>query len=67
MAVTSIESHLSFYLHGLYSLQGKRNGRILSRAAYVVLDVTVEGYKDILSITVGPMKVTGSGLGCLMI
>ena len=29
------------------------DGRILSRAAYVVLGVTTEGYKDILSITVG--------------
>ena len=31
----------------------REDGRILSRAAYVVLGVTVEGYKDILSITVG--------------
>ena len=28
----------------------REDGRILSRAAYVVLGVTVEGYKDILSI-----------------
>lgn len=31
----------------------REDGRILSRAAYVVLGVTTEGYKDILSITVG--------------
>ena len=31
----------------------REDGRILSRAAYIVLGVTVEGYKDILSITVG--------------
>ena len=31
----------------------REDGRILSRAAYVVLGVTVEGYKDILSITAG--------------
>lgn len=28
-------------------------GRILSRATYVIMGVTIEGYKDILSITVG--------------
>ena len=31
----------------------REDGRILSRAAYVVLGVTVDGYKDILSITAG--------------
>ena len=31
----------------------REDGRILSRAAYVVLGVTAEGYKEILSITVG--------------
>lgn len=31
----------------------REDGRILSRAAYIVLGITVEGYKDILSITVG--------------
>ena len=31
----------------------REDGRILSRAAYVVLGVTVDGHKDILSITVG--------------
>ena len=31
----------------------REDGRILSRAAYVVLGVTTEGYKEILSITVG--------------
>ena len=45
----------------------REDGRILSRAAYVVLGVTVEGYKDILSITVGANKPASSGLGCLMI
>ena len=29
----------------------REDGRILNRAAYIVLGVTVEGYKDILSIT----------------
>ncbi len=31
----------------------REDGRILSRAAYIVLGITAEGYKDILSITVG--------------
>ena len=31
----------------------REDGRILSRAAYIVLGVIVEGYKDILGITVG--------------
>ena len=31
----------------------REEGRILSRAAYIVLGITAEGYKDILSITVG--------------
>ena len=31
----------------------REEGRILSRAAYVVLGVTTEGYKEILSITAG--------------
>lgn len=31
----------------------REDGRILSRAAYVVLGIAAEGYKEILSITVG--------------
>ena len=31
----------------------REDGRILSRAAYVIMGVTVDGYKDILSVTVG--------------
>lgn len=42
----------------------REDGRILSRAAYVVLGVTVEGYKDILSIT---MRAASFGLECSMI
>ena len=40
-------------------------GRILSRAAYIVLGVTVEGYKDILSITVGANESSKFWLGML--
>ena len=39
--------------------------RILSRAAYVVLGVTTEGYKEILSITVGANETSKFWLGML--
>lgn len=42
----------------------REDGRILSRAAYVVLGVTLDGHKDILSINVGQMKPPSSGSGC---
>ena len=40
-------------------------GRIVSRAAYIVLGVTTEGYKDILSITVGANETSKFWLGML--
>ena len=43
----------------------REEGRILSRAAYVVLGVTTEGYKDILSITVGVGETSKFWLGML--
>ena len=43
----------------------REDGRILSRAAYIVLGVTVEGYKDILSITVGANETSKFWLGML--
>ncbi len=43
----------------------REEGRILSRAAYVVLGVTTEGYKDILSITVGTNETSKFWLGML--
>ena len=56
-----------FILYYLYSNINKvrEDGRILSRAAYVVLGVTVEGYKDILSITVGANETSKFWLGML--
>ncbi len=33
--------------------KAREDGKILSRAAYVVPSVTADGYKEILSITVG--------------
>ena len=43
----------------------RADGRILSRAAYVVLGVSVEGYKEILSITVGANETSKFWLGML--
>lgn len=43
----------------------REEGRILSRAAYVIMGVTVDGYKDILSITVGANETSKFWLGML--
>ncbi len=43
----------------------REDGRILSRAAYVVLGVTTEGYKEILSITVGANENSKFWMGML--
>ena len=43
----------------------REDGRILSRAAYVVLGVTTEGHKEILSITVGANESSKFWLGML--
>ena len=43
----------------------REDGRILSRAAYIVLGVTLDGYKDILSITVGANETSKFWLGML--
>ena len=43
----------------------REDGRILSRAAYIMLGVTTEGYKDILSITVGANETSKFWLGML--
>ena len=36
----------------------REDGRIVSRATYVVLGVTADGYKEILSITVGAKETS---------
>ena len=41
----------------------REDGRILNRAAYIVLGVTAEGYKDILSITAGANETSKFWLG----
>ena len=43
----------------------REDGRILSRAAYVIMGVTIEGYKEILSITVGANETSKFWLGML--
>ena len=43
----------------------KEDGRIVNRAAYIVLGVTLEGTKDILSITIGANKSSKFWLGML--
>ena len=43
----------------------REDGRILSRAAYVVMGVSIDGYKDILSITVGANETSKFWLGML--
>lgn len=43
----------------------KEDGRIVNRAAYVVLGVTLEGEKDILSITIGANESSKFWLGML--
>ena len=43
----------------------REDGRILSKAAYIILGVTTDGYKDILSITVGANESAKFWLGML--
>lgn len=43
----------------------KEDGRIINRAAYVVLGVTLDGIKDILSITIGANESSKFWLGML--
>jgi len=43
----------------------QNDGRILSRAAYIVLGANIDGYKDILSITVGANETSKFWLGIL--
>lgn len=43
----------------------REDGKVLSRAAYIVLGVTLDGYKDILSITVGANETSRFWLGML--
>ena len=71
------EKVISLYAHGMSTLNTvypfvfmdcihykvREDGRILSRAAYIVLGVTVDGHKEILSITVGANESSRFCLG----
>ena len=48
-----LESVYPFVFMDAINYKIREDGRILNRAAYVVLGVTLEGNKDILSITIG--------------
>ena len=65
MAVPSIESGLSFVFMDCIHYKVREDGRILSRAAYIVLGVTADGYKEILSITAGANESSKFWLGML--
>lgn len=54
-----------FILMGCIHYKVREDGRILGRAAYVVLGVATEGYKDILSIAVGADEASKFWLGML--
>ena len=43
----------------------REDGKVLSRAAYIGLGVTLDGYKDILSITAGANETSRFCLGML--
>ncbi len=43
----------------------REDGRLLSRAAYIFLGITADGFKDILSITVGANETSKFWLGML--
>ncbi|SMD15848.1 Transposase, Mutator family [Sporomusa malonica] len=42
----------------------RENHQIVTKAAYVVLGVNLDGYKEILGIWIGEIKVVSSGLVC---
>ena len=54
-----------FVFMGCIHYKVREDGRILSRAAYIVLGITADGYKDILSITVGVNETSKFWLGML--
>jgi len=65
MADTPVKPCLPVCFHDCIHYKVREDGRILSRAAYVVLGVTVDGYKDILSFTVGANESSKFWLGML--
>lgn len=60
-----LNSIYPFVFRGSVHYKVREDGRIMSRAAYVIMGVTVDGYKDILSITVGANETAKFWLGIL--
>lgn len=61
----TLESLYPFVFMDAIHYKVREDGRILNRAAYVVLGVTLEGKKDILSITIGANESAKFWLGML--
>lgn len=60
-----LESLYPFVFMDAIHYKIREDGRILNRAAYVILGVTLEGKKDILSITIGANESSKFWLGML--
>lgn len=65
MAGPAFKSHLPICFMDCIHYKIREEGRILSRAVYIVLGVTMDGYKEILSITVGANETSKFWLGVL--
>ncbi|BFK24712.1 hypothetical protein F320042A7_02820 [Blautia producta] len=65
MAGAAFKSLYPFVFMDCIHYKIREEGRILSWAAYVVLGVTTDGYKEILSITVGANETSKFWLGVL--
>lgn len=53
MAKPPFRSTLSNYFMDAIHFKVRHEGRIQSKVAYVVLGVTIDGYKDVLGIWIG--------------
>ena len=53
MVTKASRSNISFCFLDAIHYKVRGDGRILNRAAYVVLGITIEGNKDILGIWIG--------------
>ena len=60
-----LESVYPFIFMDAIHYKVREDGRILNRAAYVILGVTLDGTKDILSITIGANESSKFWLGML--
>jgi transposase-like protein len=60
-----LEPIYSFIFMDAIHYKVRDNGRVVNRAAYVVLGVTIDGYKDILGIWIGENESSKFWLGVL--